>query len=81
MRGVIQEPKWTPFVTAPIGAAPTSSRHISRATSPWSFATPFARAAVRSASGVRPNQSSPGALPSSLSSGHESPASPAIGST
>ena len=64
----------------PIGTS--SSFHISRATSPCSSETPFARSAVRSARGVRPMQ--PGSAsdrPSSANSSQSSPAAARYGST
>ena len=54
---------WTPFVTWPIGTSSTgrsgqSDCHIPRETAPCSSDTPFARADVRSASGVIPKPGS-----------------------
>ena len=58
-RGVEPCPRWTPFVTWPIGGAPPSrsgqsSAHISRATSPWSVGDAIREAGQAEREGRQP---------------------------
>ena len=59
MRASCHVGAWTPLVTLMIGAAPSTSFHISRAVSPWSAATPFARRDRRRPATVIENGSPP----------------------
>ena len=59
MRGSCQVGTCTPFVTAMIGAASSTSAHIARDVSPWSSETAFARRASRSPATVMLNGSPP----------------------